>query len=133
MEGYFGNTLVMRDPDTDEIIHILHYRKDHTVSGWRGGMWGHGTWMLNNAQDSSILFQTREDMYGCAASWSHPFAPYKQVGDRWVTPDSMGGQAFPLNVGGIPVEIIDGKPVVSGTGAAPMIVFSLEEGIIEPE
>jgi hypothetical protein len=133
MEGYFGNTMVMRDPENGKLNHLLIYRPDHTVSGWFGGHWAHGHWRFNNAQDNSILFQTRADMYGCKASWSHPFAPYKKLGDRWITPEVEELGAYPVPVGGIPVVIVNGKSVISGTETVPFEVVSLEEGIVSPE
>jgi hypothetical protein len=134
MEGCFGNTVVMRDPDNGELIHVLNWRHDHTMSGFRvGGTWGHGQWLINNAQDNSILFQTRSDMFGCSASWSHAFAPYKKVGDRWVSPESQWQNAYPLAFGGIPVVDVNGKPVVMGTKSIPQVIMCLEEGMVSPE
>lgn len=129
MAGYFGNSMVMRDP-SGTIIHILNYRPNHTVNGWRHGVWVEGHWLLNNAQDNSTLLQTR-DLFADTASWAHSFSPYKKLGDRWIAPETRGGHPpFPIEVGGIPVQTLDGKQVVAGTTYAPSEIMSMEEGLV---
>lgn len=128
MAGYFDNSMLMLDA-TGTVIHVLNYRPDHSVNGWRDGIWVEGQWLLNNAQDHSTLFQTR-DLFGGTASWAHSFSPYKRVGDYWIAPETRGGHPpYPIEVGGIPVEYIDGKPVISGTRYAPSLVMSMVAGL----
>jgi len=131
MAGYFGNSMVMRDPE-GAIVHVLNYRPDHTVNGWRDGTWVAGQWLLNNAQDHSTLLQTR-DLFGDTASWAHSFSPWKQVGDCWIAPETRGGHPpYPIEVGGIPVDFVDGKAVITGTNFPPSLVMSMEAGLVAP-
>jgi hypothetical protein len=131
MAGYFGNTMMFHD-DCGKLIEVIYYRPDHTVRAWREGMWVEGQWLINDAQDSSTIFQTR-DMFGTFASWCHSFSPYKTVGDRWIAPETRGGHpTYPITVGGIPVVEKDGALVVLGTRFAPGLVMSMEKGLVAP-
>ena len=131
MAGYFGNTMMFRDA-AGKLIEIIYYRPDHTIRSWRDGIWVEGQWLTNDAQDNSTIFQTR-DMSGTFASWCHSFSPYKEVGDRWIAPETLGGHpTYPITVGGIPVVEKDGAPVVLGTRFTPGLVMSMERGLISP-
>jgi hypothetical protein len=131
MAGYFGNTMVMRDP-VGTIIHVINYHSDHTVRSWRDGHWVDGKWLVNNGQDNSTVLQTRE-LFNDTATWAHSFSPDKKVGDRWIAPETRGGHpTYPIEVGGIPVEMTDGTPVVAGTKYTPSLVMSLEKGLVLP-
>jgi len=136
-EGYFGNSLVMRKPD-GTILHVIYYAADHTNPSWRDGRWTLPEvckgWFINNAQDGSILFQTRCDIFPEPATWCHSFAPNKKVGDRWISPERFGHPVYPLSVGGVPVVMVDGKQVVAGVpGAEPYEVFGIEAGLVSPD
>jgi len=124
--GYFGNTMVFRAGD-GKIAELFYYRPDHTMRFWRNGAWTDGKWVVNSGQDSSKIFHT----YGILskpASFRHPFAPFKKVGDRWINPETSCG--IPLVPGGIPVITINGKSVVADTGLAPGAMMSLEAGYV---
>jgi hypothetical protein len=131
MAGYFGNTMLFRD-DCGKLIEVIYYRPDHTIRSWRDGMWVDGIWLINNAQDNSTIFQTRE-MLGTYASWCHSFSPGKKVGDRWIAPETRGGHpTYPITVGGVPVVEERGVLVVIGTRHTPSLVMSMEAGEVPP-
>jgi hypothetical protein len=132
MAGYFGNTMMFRDL-AGVIIEVIYYRPDHTMRSWRDGMWVEGEWLINNGQDNSIIMQSR-DMFGHKASWCHAFSPFKQVGDRWIAPETRGGHPpYPIVLGGIPVERAGGQNFVVGTSWVPELVMSLVPGLVSPE
>ncbi|WP_434106061.1 hypothetical protein [Paraburkholderia caffeinilytica] len=132
MEGYFGNTMMFKD-DAGKVIEVIYYRPDHTMRSWRDGMWVEGQWLINDAQDNSTIFQTRE-IFGTFTSWCHSFSPYKKIGDRWIAPETRGGHpTYPLTVGGVPVIEEDGVLLVMGTRFGPSLVMSMEEGLVPPE
>jgi hypothetical protein len=81
MNGYFGNTVVFWAP-TGEIQALIYYNSDYTYQEWRRGRWVHGTFVLNNDQDSSILCKTRWEN-NLPITNCHPFESGKVVGDKW--------------------------------------------------
>ena len=132
MEGYFGNTMMFRD-EAGRIIEVIYYRPDHTLRSWRDDEWVEGQWLINNGQDNSTICQTR-GILGGPASWCHAFAPYKRVGDRWISPETSGGHpAYPATAGGIPVAEAAGQNVIAGSGPPPSLVMSLEAGLVPPD
>lgn len=129
MAGYFDNTMTLRDADGG-ILKLIRYRPDHRLSVWEEGEWVEGRWLINAGQDNSSVCHTLE-IDGGQASWVHPFAPFKTVGDRWISPESDGGlPAYPLTSGGVPV-VRDGEGwIVEGAGFAPGRVMALEAGLV---
>lgn len=135
LDGYFGNTFYFVK-DNGQIVEVVYYKPDHTSLAWRDGHWCDcGKFMLNNGQDSSMIMQTRDDLFDQPAAWCHPFAPYKQPGDMWIAPeDRHNGEApYPLTGCGIPVVNVKGEPVVVGTDLKPREIYKIERGIVSLE
>lgn len=83
MNGYYGNTMVFWTP-AGKVLALIYYNPDLTYREWRHGRWMHGTFVINNGQDSSILCLTRMQdnlpLTNC-----HAFAKGKVVGDKWTS------------------------------------------------
>jgi hypothetical protein len=83
MEGYYGNTMVFWTP-AGKILALIYYNPDLTYREWRHGKWMDGTFIINNAQDSSILCLTRMEN-NLPITNCHSLAKDKVVGDKWTT------------------------------------------------
>lgn len=132
MQGYYGNSAVMRNQD-GKVIEVIYYRPDGTLRQWRD-MWAEGPWVLNSGQDSSTICKWQQSAAHLApTAWCHAFAPNRQVGDHWVMPENKGGH--PEVVGGISVAKVNGKWVIpnAAPNAAPLVeIWSLEKGLVLP-
>jgi hypothetical protein len=83
MNGYYGNTMVFWTP-AGKVLALIYYNPDFTYQEWRQGKWMQGTFIINNAQDSSILCLTRmED--NLPITNCHSLAKDKVVGDKWTS------------------------------------------------
>jgi hypothetical protein len=81
MNGYYGNTMVFWTP-AGKIQALIYYNPDFTYQEWRRGEWKHGTYVLNNDQDSSTLCLTRMQD-NLPITNCHSFESDKVVGDKW--------------------------------------------------
>jgi hypothetical protein len=83
MDGYYGNTMVFWTP-AGKVLALIYYNPDFTYREWRHGKWMHGTFVINNAQDSSILCLTRME-HDLPITNCHSFVQGrgKVVGDKW--------------------------------------------------
>ena len=95
MNGYYGNTMVFWTPQ-GKVLALIYYNPDFTYQEWRHGKWMHGTFIINNAQDSSILCLTRmanhQPITNC-----HSFAKGKVVGDKWTSTPAAYERSKPGN------------------------------------
>lgn len=135
LRGYFGNTFLFRKA-SGELVEVMHYAEDHTSRCWRDGSWcENGIFLLNNGQDSSMIIQTRDDIFDIPASWCHPFAPFKQPGDKWISPEDRhsGEASYPLTAVGIPVVTVNGEEVIVGTDMHPLEISEILRGNVPLE
>jgi hypothetical protein len=134
--NYYGNSEVFRD-HSGKIVEIINFRPDHTMRLWRNagndgsGTWREGKWVINSGQDSTILCHGPDDTP--AKTYCHSFAPYKNIGDHWISIEKNGRAERP---GGIPVVQKDGNWVMKDAAATPVpanvLIMSLEKGLVEP-
>lgn len=81
MNSYYGNTMVFWTP-AGKVLALIYYNPDFTYQEWRRGQWKHGTYVLNNDQDSSTICLTRmQDTLPITNC--HAFESGKLVGDKW--------------------------------------------------
>lgn len=134
LKGYFGNTFFFREA-TGLIVEVIYYNEDHTSHSWRDGKWCDGVHLLNNAQDNSMICQTRDDIFDIPAAWCHPFAPFKKEGDMWVSAETRnnGEPSYPFTAAGMPVVTVSGREVIIGTSMRPREIYQIERGRIPLE
>jgi hypothetical protein len=98
MKGYFGNSMVFYTP-AGKVLAFIYFNPDLTYREWRHGKWMQGTFVINNAQDSSMLCLTRMEK-DLPITNCHGFSKDKVVGDKWTntaasfehhTPDNQAG------------------------------------------
>ena len=81
MKGYFGNSMVFWTP-AGKMLAFIYFNPDLTYREWRHGKWLQGTFVINNAQDSSLLCLTRMEN-NLPITNCHGFTKDKVVGDKW--------------------------------------------------